>query len=62
MANQTFVVRYPPNYDGELHIHTKTTTDTIGAVVAITLQVRVKPGETPLQVVRRVGADMQRAR
>lgn len=61
MAKQTFIVRYPPRYDGELHIHTKTVPDSIGAVVTITIQVRVNPGETTIQAIRRVGADMQRA-
>jgi hypothetical protein len=56
------VVKYPPDYDGELHIHTNTKVDEIGAVVTIQIEVRAKPGETLKQLVGRVGMDMQRAR
>jgi hypothetical protein len=62
MRKRTFVVKYPPDYDGELHIHTELVEDRIGAIVKILVEARVQPEEGVADVVRRVGADMQRAR
>lgn len=62
ITNQKLVVKCPPDYDGELHIHTQTVQDNLGSIVTITIQVRTLPSETVQSTVRRVGQDMQRAK
>ncbi len=56
------VVKYPPDYDGELHVHVETKGDKIGETATITLTIRKRSGESTIDVVRRAGSDMQRAR
>lgn len=61
IEKRVLVVKYPPAYDGELHVHTKVTPDTISKTCEIKIEVRMLPGETLQDAVRRVGRDMQRA-
>lgn len=59
--NRTFVVKYPPSYDGELHIHTAVKTDTIGKTMTMNVTLRMNPGETEKDALLRLAKDIQRA-
>ena len=55
-----FILTYPPDYDGELHFNiTKEKTGPITAL-RVSFVVSQQAGETEVQTMQRVGADLAR--
>jgi hypothetical protein len=56
-----FVVKYPPDYDGELHVET---TVTEGAVkrMEVRFTISLKPGESSKEALVRAAKDITRVR
>ena len=59
--HRTYVVKYPPEFDGELHINTIETINGSSRSVTVSFTVAIKDNETVKQALQRAGMDMQRA-
>jgi len=57
----TIVLKYPPDYDGELHIHytqTASTTRGVGDLLEVKINLRMQPGQSVAQALQALGTDM----
>jgi hypothetical protein len=55
---QRIVLNYPPDFDGQLHIETETTTQPYGQCMKVEFTVAMQKGETEAQALRRVASDI----
>lgn len=56
MSDSLVILRYPPDYDGELHIHVQEGKKSL----TVHLAFAIKEGERIDEAIRRLGAEMQK--